>query len=93
MYFLVYSPVLDVYETMYFSVMEEITDNLAEYSLLGISPAPDVYKPTFRNSMSVPSSWVDKNEVPKDYILHSQHGESLQTTIQITFIFGRLEDH
>ena len=29
--------------------------------LLGISPASEVYKPTFWNSVSVPSSWASRN--------------------------------
>ena len=29
--------------------------------LLGISPASEVYNPTFRNSVSVPSSWASRN--------------------------------
>jgi hypothetical protein len=33
-----------------------------EYSFLGISPASVFYKPTFRNSVSVPSSWVGRND-------------------------------
>jgi hypothetical protein len=34
-----------------------------EYSLLGISPASGYYyKPTFRNSVSIPSSWVGRND-------------------------------
>jgi hypothetical protein len=35
---------------------------VVEYSLLGISSASEFYKPTFRNSMSVPSSWVGRND-------------------------------
>jgi hypothetical protein len=34
---------------------------MVEYRLLGISPASEYYKPTFRNSVSVPSSWVGRN--------------------------------
>jgi hypothetical protein len=30
---------------------------------MGISPASGYYKPTFRNSVSVPSSWVGRNDV------------------------------
>jgi hypothetical protein len=33
-----------------------------EYSLLGISQASEFYKPTFRNSVLVPSSWVGRND-------------------------------
>jgi hypothetical protein len=33
-----------------------------EYSLLGIYPVSDFYKPTFWNSVSVPSSWVGRND-------------------------------
>jgi hypothetical protein len=34
----------------------------AEYSLLGISQSSEIYKRTFRNSVSVPSSWVGRND-------------------------------
>jgi hypothetical protein len=29
---------------------------------MGISPTSEYYKPTFRNSVSVPSSWVGRND-------------------------------
>jgi hypothetical protein len=35
-----------------------------EYSLLGIYPASEFYKPTFRNPVSVPSSWVGRKMEP-----------------------------
>jgi hypothetical protein len=35
---------------------------IVEYRLLGISPASEYYKPTFRNSVSVPSYWVGRND-------------------------------
>jgi hypothetical protein len=38
------------------------TKQYVEYSLLGMSPAPEFYKPTFRNSVSVPFSWVGRND-------------------------------
>jgi hypothetical protein len=36
---------------------------VVEYSLLGISPVSEFYKLTFRYSVSVPSSWVGRNDV------------------------------
>jgi hypothetical protein len=33
-----------------------------EYGLLGISLASDFYKPMFRNSVSIPSSWVGRTD-------------------------------
>jgi len=50
------------------------------YVLLGISPASEVWKPTFRNSISVPSSWAIR-KFPKEHRLHSKHGESLKITM------------
>jgi hypothetical protein len=37
--------------------------NELEYSILGISPASEFYKLTFRNSVSVPSSWVGRSGI------------------------------
>jgi hypothetical protein len=49
------------------------------YFLLGKSPASVFYWPTFRNSLSVPSSkaggWVPKRK----NILHLEHGENLKS--------------
>ena len=49
------------------------------YFLLGNSPASGVYMPTFRNTLSVPSSQAGRCEwnYPKESIQHTEHGESL----------------
>ena len=56
--------------------------------LLGDSPASDLYMPTFRNTLSVPSSKADVKCVnqtpgnqPKENKQHSEHGKSLKSRI------------
>ena len=53
--------------------------------LLGNSPAFDCCMPTFRNTLSVPSSqagYQTPGKYPKEYIQDSKHGESLKSRIQ-----------
>jgi hypothetical protein len=67
--------------------------------LLGNSPASEVYMPTFRNTLSVPSSQCSETSAyklqmagnyPKENIQHLEHGESLKSRnldIFTNFIF------
>ena len=65
--------------------------------LLGDSLASDLYMPTFRNTLSVPSSKADvkwyinqtPGNHPKENKQHSEHGESLKSRL-IIFIVDSL---
>jgi len=59
---------------------------------LGDSPASEIYMPTFRKTLSVPSSsetpgykFQTRRNHPKESIQHSVHGESLKSRYFYTF--------
>jgi hypothetical protein len=48
--------------------------------LLGDSPASEFYKPTFRNTLSVPSYKIQTpGNHPEENIQHTEHGEGLKS--------------
>jgi hypothetical protein len=79
-----------------------------EYSLLGISLASEFYKLTFRNSVSVPSSWVSRNDAyhqakpnkirtprkfPEDSILQTGHTLLYRSSVDVWVYPGEGNTH
>ena len=64
----------------------KVNSNYVVCFLLGNSPASEVYTPTFRNTLSVPSSQAGTYE-PEESIQHPEHGKSLKSRIILTLLF------